>query len=324
MKHDGHLPRSRHFALERLADGVYAAIHRHGGWAIGNSGIVDLGGRTMVFDSTLTPQAAAELRAAAEELTGQPVSFVINSHFHNDHIWGNQAFAPQTDIIATMGTLQTILTQGEGMYIWYRDNAATELERLQAQHESEQDEALRREVFGWIAYHQGLVESFPALQVRPPNITFEGRMTLQGSERAAELVEYQGGHSPSDAVLALPAEGILFTGDLLFIASHPYLGGGDPQQVLCIMQRLGEQRPDRLVPGHGPVGTAAALGELCEYIGGLDRLAQELVAAGKPEDAVGEVAIPERYAGWVMPSFFAQNLRFLYRRHAREDATTIA
>jgi len=318
------LPHSTHFRLQQLADGVHAAIHRHGGWAIGNSGIVDLGGCTVVFDSTLTPQAAADLRTAAEELTGQPVSFVVNSHFHNDHIWGNQAFAPQTDIIATKGTLQTILTQGEGMYNWYRDNTATELERLQAQHGSEQDEARRRELFGWIAYHQGLVESFPSLQVRAPNITFEERMTLQGSERAAELIEYRGGHSPSDAVLALPAEGILFTGDLLFVDTHPYLGGGDPLHVLRIIESIAELRPSKLVPGHGPVGNATVLDQLCEYLGALTSLAQELVAAGKPEEALGKVAIPEPYAGWELPSFFAQNLQFLYLRHATEAATTAA
>ena len=62
----GQLPTSRHFWLERLADGVYAAIHAEGGAAISNAGIVDLGGRTLVYDTFLTPQAAADLRYAAE------------------------------------------------------------------------------------------------------------------------------------------------------------------------------------------------------------------------------------------------------------------
>jgi cyclase len=46
---------SRHFTLEPLADGVWAAIHRVGGWAVGNAGIVDLGDATLLFDAFLTP-----------------------------------------------------------------------------------------------------------------------------------------------------------------------------------------------------------------------------------------------------------------------------
>ena len=49
---------SRHFNLEQLADGVYAAIHAEEGWAICNAGIIDLGDRTLVFDSFMSPQAA--------------------------------------------------------------------------------------------------------------------------------------------------------------------------------------------------------------------------------------------------------------------------
>jgi len=141
-------------------------------------------------------------------------------------------------------------------------------------------------------------------------------MTLQGSQRAAELIEYQGGHSPSDAVLALLTEGILFAGDLLFIAAHPYLEAGDTHQVLRIMERIAEVHPQTLVPSHGPVGSSADLERFSGYIGTLDRLAQESVAAGEPEEAASETAIPEPYASWEVPSFFAQNLRLFHRRHA--------
>ncbi len=51
---------SRHFNLEQLADGVYAAIHAEEGWAICNAGIIDLGDRTLVFDSFMSPQAAID------------------------------------------------------------------------------------------------------------------------------------------------------------------------------------------------------------------------------------------------------------------------
>src|SRR3990172_6492741 len=95
----GGLPTSQHFRLERLADGVYAAIASGSGAATCNAGIVDLGDRTLVFDPFLTPKAAHDLRVAAEQLTGRSVSIVINSHYHNDHIRGNQVFSAETRIV---------------------------------------------------------------------------------------------------------------------------------------------------------------------------------------------------------------------------------
>ena len=117
MKTNRQLPGSKHFRLQQLADGVYAAVHIDGGAAIGNAGIVDLGDRTLVYDTFLTPQAAEDLRIAAEALTGRPIDAVLNSHWHNDHIWGNQVFDADTDIISTEETRRIFIsTRGHGAY----------------------------------------------------------------------------------------------------------------------------------------------------------------------------------------------------------------
>src|SRR5262245_38185345 len=82
---------SKHFKTQQLAPGVWACIHDDNyGHAICNAGIVDLGDKTIVFDPFMTPEAARDLRRTAETLTGHKVSIVINSHYHNDHIRGNQ------------------------------------------------------------------------------------------------------------------------------------------------------------------------------------------------------------------------------------------
>jgi glyoxylase-like metal-dependent hydrolase (beta-lactamase superfamily II) len=91
---------SIHFKLESLADGVYAAMSTYTGGTPSNNGIVDLGDRVIIFDTSLTPQAAADLRAAAETVTGRPVGLAINSHYHADHVQGNQVFE-DVEIYAT-------------------------------------------------------------------------------------------------------------------------------------------------------------------------------------------------------------------------------
>jgi glyoxylase-like metal-dependent hydrolase (beta-lactamase superfamily II) len=90
---------SPYFHIEQLADGVYAALVREGSGALGNAGIIDLGDETVLFDTMLTPGAAFDLRAAAEQLTRHRIRYVVNSHWHRDHVYGNQVFT-DADIIS--------------------------------------------------------------------------------------------------------------------------------------------------------------------------------------------------------------------------------
>ncbi|HET7579995.1 MAG TPA: MBL fold metallo-hydrolase [Bacillales bacterium] len=92
---------NKHFKLEKLRDGIYAAIAKPEGGAVGNAGFIDLGGRTLVFDTFNTHQAAEDLRWVAEKVTGCSVSWVINSHWHGDHIRGKpdvQGYIPEEKI----------------------------------------------------------------------------------------------------------------------------------------------------------------------------------------------------------------------------------
>ncbi|MGH2486968.1 MAG: MBL fold metallo-hydrolase, partial [Ktedonobacterales bacterium] len=75
--------------------------------ALGNAGIIDLGGVTLVFDTMMTFAAARDLRAAAERLTGRAPRYVVNSHFHLDHTMGNAVFSDAV-IIATSATTPLI------------------------------------------------------------------------------------------------------------------------------------------------------------------------------------------------------------------------
>jgi cyclase len=68
---------SKHFAIQKLSDGVYAAIATNGGHAICNAGIIDLGDATLIFDPFMTPEAAKDLQKVSEQLTGHKVKYVI-------------------------------------------------------------------------------------------------------------------------------------------------------------------------------------------------------------------------------------------------------
>jgi len=83
---------SKHFKLEQIGKYIYAAIAKEGGGAVANAGFVDLGDKVIVFDTFNTQQASEDLRLIAEKITNQSVTLVVNSHWHGDHIRGNQTF----------------------------------------------------------------------------------------------------------------------------------------------------------------------------------------------------------------------------------------
>jgi cyclase len=308
---------TRHFRLEQLAEGVYAAIHAEGGWAICNAGIIDLGDRTIVFDTFMTPDAAGDLRDVAESLTGRPVHAVINSHPHNDHIWGNQIFSKDVDIISTSRTRDLIETEGPLEAQGFQDVSQQRLEALEAQLTEARDETALALIRYAIIYYQAIIATLPKLQLRLPNITFTDELTFSGPKRSAKLITFEGAHSGSDAILHLPEDGIVFMADLLFIGVHPYLPDGDPEKIQRIMTQVRKLQAKTFVPGHGPVGQAYHLDWMDEYIDTLNSLVREAIKKGATEEEIGKIALPREYQHLIFPSFFPANMKFLYQRQLR-------
>lgn len=295
--------RFRHFAVEQLADGVWAAIHRIGppapdAWSISNAGIVDLGGRTLVFDTFMTAAAAAELRSAAEELTGRPPGLVVLSHGHNDHAWGSSQF-PDATIVSSTRARAELVAEGPAEVEAYRDVLRERLAFWTAAGDGD-DPLAREDAPFFLPYWQGLTDSLPTLQLRLPDLAFEGRLDIHGTARRVEVTTVGQAHTDGDLVMVLPHDGIAFCGDLLFVGCHPYLGDGDLGGLRGAIALLEACGASQFVPGHGPVGQAGDLATFAAYLDDLQRLAT----------VAGEVAIPEAYRSWGLRRFFAANLEF--------------
>lgn len=262
------LPASPHFRLEELAQGVYAAIHTPGGDAIGNAGIIDLGDRTVIFDTCQSPLAAADLQRAAVTLCGRPVDYVVNSHWHSDHVLGNAVLADAT-IIATPTTRLLMATE--------------------------------------------LVDHAVVL----PNLTFGDYLALQGTARAVELRVFSG-HTLSDAVLFVSDARIAFLADLHFVGIHPYLPDGDPADWLTSLAHIATYDIELAVPGHGDVSDLLACRQVREYITACQGIVGDAQARGATLESLLATPIPAPFDTWNMPSFYQDNLRFLYERSAGE------
>jgi glyoxylase-like metal-dependent hydrolase (beta-lactamase superfamily II) len=308
------MPESKHFELQQLTSGVWASIHKPGGWAIGNAGIIDLGDQTLIFDTHMTPAAAEDLRQAAETLTGRPASVVILSHYHNDHIWGAQLFRPEATIYATHENKTLIQTRGQEEYDYFKAAApqrVAELTKQQAE-AKESDPAMEMA----LSYYAAIQESLPTLEVQTPNVTFGERLVLHGGNRRVEVLSYGGGHTPNDAFLYLPDDGIIFLSDLLFVDNVPFLADGDPWEKLRILDKIAVLEAHTLVPGHGPAGPPAAIEKMKDYIITVDRAVSTAAVSGKSLETMMATPLPAQYSSWGLGMFHAPNLQFFYEHYA--------
>ena len=307
------LPESKHFQIERLADGVYAAIASEQGYASCNAGIIDIGDRAILFDTFLTPEAARDLLNATEQLTSNKITHIINSHEHNDHIRGNQVFGSDIDIISTVLTREAIARNEPKSIKSEKKTILKEISDAQSKLDAEKDPKRRRELAFSICEMQGASRSYSELRTRLPNITFEHKLIIHGTKRTVELLPFAG-HTKSDVILYLPKEKIAFMSDLLFVNIHPYLASGSPEQwkqSLADVQALGVHVA---VPGHGRVGKSTDLSAMLQYIQSLENIVVDMIKSGKPAEQASFEPIPSPFDTWLcFENFFVANLKFLYK-----------
>jgi glyoxylase-like metal-dependent hydrolase (beta-lactamase superfamily II) len=295
------LPKSDHFEIHSVAAGAYAAIAISGGAAFSNAGIVDLGDRTLIFDTFETPRAAKDLSRAGEQLTGRSASLVIISHAHDDHWLGNQVFAGHTDILSTSATREAMI---ESANDWRETKTdPSELEEMVRNDEerlrSEADVLRRTSLEHSIARWNHMLEMLPELELKIPNQTFSEELIFYGARRSAILRTRGAGHTPSDCYLVLPDDNVMFMGDLGFFDRQPYMADGDPQKWGAQLEEMNQSDIETFVPGHGPIGGKAELARQREYIAFLQQsVARVIEEGGTVEDAI-KLSVPEVFEEWL-------------------------
>jgi cyclase len=309
------LPTSQHFNLHELGEGIYTAIHAPKGWAQSNAGIIDLGDRTLIFDTFISSLACRDLLAAAQTLTGRPAHLVINSHYHNDHTWGNMAVPGTIDIISTSKTRNIISARETKLDPSYLPYIMSELEKTQARLENAHDERELTNAEYFVIYYQAILNTISLLPSRVPNVTFRDELEFIGTKRRARLIE-RSGHTSSDAILYLPDDRVAFLSDLLFVKAQPYLEDGDPEKLLQTLDFIKELGAEVLVGGHGNPGGVGDVDAMIDYIHEMQALAQKAIQAGTSREEIASLPVPAKYLNWLFPNFYKENVSFLYQRYS--------
>jgi cyclase len=253
------------FEIQKLSEGVYAAIRKQPplfSFDPNNVFIIN-DDDVIVVDANASLAATKELLAALRKLTGKPVKYVINTHWHDDHIVGNQVWReafPGVEFIGHASALKDRPTIGaanrRGMLEGGKAYAAR-LRDLVEQNKSLAGAPITEEervnYLGDVAWLERALAEAPGVQIILPTLTVEDRLTLHRGDRTIDIRHLGRGHTGADLIVHLPSEGVLITGDLV-VWPIPLIGSTSyPAAYSATIEKLLTLPANIIVPGHGPV-----------------------------------------------------------------------
>jgi len=194
---------------------------------VSNAGFVVTPAGVVVIDALGSPVLARELIAEIKRVSGKPVTHVIVTHYHADHIYGLQEFKRAG---------ARIIAQKDGRDYLNSDTAQSRLA------------ASRKDLAPWIDDDTRLV---------PADEWIEGPRELVVGGVRFLLQPVGPAHTPEDLVVFLPSEKVLFAGDVVFRGRVPYVGQADSRHWIDALNTLLTFNAAVVVPGHGPTSTAA-------------------------------------------------------------------
>ncbi len=299
--------------LTRLAEGVFAHMVSPDSNAVSNAGVVILEKGVLVFDTHSTPEAGQTLLSEIQKITGKPVRYVVDSHFHPDHTHGTQAFPKTAQILASTNTRRDSLQKDLPTMNRTLAAAQNQIEKMKKDLLQATDHAQQSSLRAEIAQRQKLLDRMSRQKILPPVMTVDDSLDLDDESRLVKLLYLGRGHTDGDLVVFVPKERIAFVGDLFFNSALPNTQDAFVLDWIRTLKELLKLDAETFVPGHGPVGTKEQLRGFIQYLEELKSWVEPAVARGDTiEQVLRDVQLPSKYASWDFQNFFRYNLQRMY------------
>jgi glyoxylase-like metal-dependent hydrolase (beta-lactamase superfamily II) len=283
--------------LHDLGNSVYAYLQPDGTWGWSNAGLVIDGKASLLidtlFDLKLTQEMLDSMRKSVP--AAAHIDMLVNTHANGDHCYGNQLVA-DAEIIASARTAEEMVTGVSPAQMAALVKHADQLGQIGE---------FARYAFGSF--------DFENITVTPPDKTFEGELTLKVGDKMVHLIEVGPAHTQGDTLVHIPADRIVFTGDILFIGGHPIIWAGPTSNWLRACDRILAMDVETIVPGHGPITDKKGVAEIKGYFEYIFDEARKRYEAGMPAfEAARDIPL-DRYASWSDGERIVVNVASIYR-----------
>ena len=242
------------------------------GFIIGRDGVA-------VIDTGGSPQIGAQLLAAVRARTKLPIKYVINTHMHPDHVFGNVAFEDESPTFVGHAKLPRALAARAERYL-----------------------AINKELLG---------AAFDGTRIVPPTELVKDRLEVDLGDRKLLIEAHPTAHTDNDVTVLDEKTGTMFLGDLLFAKHVPALDGSIRGWLALIKNLEGRKDVKVAVPGHGPASMPwpSALAAEQRY---LDKIAEDVRGMIKQGKTLAEAAqtagLSEKDAWLLFKEYHARNV----------------
>jgi cyclase len=306
--------------LLEVGDGTLAYLQQ-GSWGWSNAGLVTSRGDALLvdtlYDLNLTRRMLDTMRRRIP--AAENIETVVNTHANGDHCWGNQLVSG-AEIIASRraahemrdlspGLMKTLVRASRmALALGERAQVVTGLlGRVGIGRAVSFGEAARFVVDKFGAF------DFEGIDLTLPTTTFDDRLTLRVGDKDVHLIEVGPAHTSGDAIAHVPSDRVVFTGDILFIGSHPIVWDGPVSNWIRACDRILELDVDTVVPGHGPLtdkGGVRRVKEYWEYL--LSEASDRFEAGMSADEAARDIAL-EGFSHWLDRERVAVNVDTIFR-----------
>ncbi len=321
------------FDIQKIADGVYAAIAKPQILTNCNAAIFVGAREVVIVDAHSKPSAASALIAQIrKDITTKPVRYLINTHFHWDHSQGDRAYKAAAnggkfDIIASQTTKEWLVAQGRNRMKESLEAVPGQIDTLRARMaKNPAEKAFCEDNIRKLQAYQAEMKDYP---LELPTITFAKEYEIKDPAGDLHLAFHGKAHTAGDIAVYCPQKKVVASGDVV-IGFLPNLGDGYPRPWPKTIDSIGGLDFNRVIPGHGPVHTdKSRMGQLRNYIEDLTGRVEAAKKAGKPLDEVKKTitvaSLPtfksNGYGAWVDDNLKKYGV-YIGARTALEDRLT--
>ncbi len=292
--------------LHDVGNGSYAWLQPDGSWGWSNAGLVVDGDQSLLvdtlFDLPLT-QTMLDAMKDAEPAAAARIDTVVNTHANGDHCHGNQ-LVEDAEIITSAATAKEMSELPPATLAQLQQAYADDPSRLGR---------FVRKAFGPF--------EFAGIRHVGPTRTFEKELSVSVGDKQVALIEVGPAHTKGDVLVHVPADRVVFTGDILFVEGTPIVWAGPFSNWIRACELLAEMDVDAIVPGHGPITDRRGADAVKAYLEFVYAEAKERFEGGMSATEAARDIDLGAFKAWSDSERIAVNVDSVYRElGAREVA----